>query len=130
MYTVFIRIVATATCTITFSLAWVWLLIEGGSYSRAALINFGLILYGVIHKNRSTKDWFTKTSLQVIEIRSSKKLPRCGRIKPRLSSAMVWLRMSEQVPLAVMTTPTELSSRMRAATIRGWLLFRVPLLYE
>ena len=36
--TVFIRIVAAAT--INFSLAWVQLLIEGGSYSRAAFINF------------------------------------------------------------------------------------------
>ena len=37
--TVFILIVAAAT--INFSLAWVLLLIEGGSYSRAAFINFG-----------------------------------------------------------------------------------------
>ena len=37
--TVFIRIVAAAT--INFSLAGVRLLIEGGSYSRAAFIYFG-----------------------------------------------------------------------------------------
>ena len=37
--TVFIRIVAVAT--INFSLAGVRLLIEGGSYSRAAFIYFG-----------------------------------------------------------------------------------------
>ena len=35
--TVFIQILATAT--INFSLAGVWLLIEGGSYLRAAFIN-------------------------------------------------------------------------------------------
>ena len=44
--TVFIRIVAAAT--INFSLTWVCLLIEGGSYSRAPFINFGPILDGVI----------------------------------------------------------------------------------
>ena len=38
-HTVFIRIVAAAT--INFSLAGVRLLIEGGSYSRAAFIYFG-----------------------------------------------------------------------------------------
>ena len=53
IYTVFIRIVAAAT--INFSLAWVRLLIEGGSYSRAAFINFGPILEGVIHKKCSTE---------------------------------------------------------------------------
>ena len=37
--TVFVRIVAAAT--INFNLARVRLLIEGGSYSRAAVINFG-----------------------------------------------------------------------------------------
>ena len=36
--TVFTRIVAAAT--INFALFTVWLLIEGGSYSRAATINF------------------------------------------------------------------------------------------
>ena len=46
--TVFIQIVTVAT--INFSLAWVRLLIEGGSYSRAAFINFGSILDVVIHK--------------------------------------------------------------------------------
>ena len=39
-----IRIVAAAT--INFSLAWVRLLIESGSYSRVAFINFRLILDG------------------------------------------------------------------------------------
>ena len=66
---VYIRIVAAAT--INFSFAWVQLLIEGSSYSRVAfIINFGPILDGVIHKNCSTEDWFTKTALPVIEIRS------------------------------------------------------------
>ena len=51
--TVFIQIVAAPT--INFSLAWVRLLIKGGSYSRAAFINFGPILDGVIHKNCSTE---------------------------------------------------------------------------
>ena len=45
IYTVFIRIVAAAT--INFSLAWMRLLIEDGSYSRAALVYFRPILDGV-----------------------------------------------------------------------------------
>ena len=89
-----------------FSLAWVQLLIEGGSYSRAAFINFGPMLGGVVHKNRSTEDWFIKTALRVIEIQSSKRLLCCSRIKPRLSSAMVWPRTSECIPLVIVTTPT------------------------
>ena len=52
-YTVFIQIVAAAT--INFSFALVQLLIEGGCYLRVAFINFGSILDGVIHKNRSTE---------------------------------------------------------------------------
>ena len=44
--TVFIRIVAAATTN--FSLAGVRLLIEGGSYSRAAFINFGATPLGDI----------------------------------------------------------------------------------
>ena len=47
-YTVFIRIVAMAT--INFSLAGVWLLVEGGSYSRTAFINSRAIPPGAIHK--------------------------------------------------------------------------------
>ena len=53
IHTVFIRIVAVAT--INFSLAWVQLLIEGSSYSRAAFINFGSILDGEIHKIAAQK---------------------------------------------------------------------------
>ena len=64
--TVFIGIVATAT--INFSLTWVQLLIKGSSYSRAAFVNFGPMLSGVVHKNRSTEDRFMKIALQVIEI--------------------------------------------------------------
>ena len=56
------------TATIKFSLAQVWLLIEGSSYSMAAFINFGLIPCGTIDNNSSTKDWFLRTILQVIEI--------------------------------------------------------------
>ena len=47
--TIFIRIVAAAT--INFSLAGAQLLIEGGSYSRAAFINFGLIPHGAVDKD-------------------------------------------------------------------------------
>ena len=61
-YTIFIRIVATAT--INFSLAGLgavtnlgWLLFEGG------FSNFRLILEGVINKNYNAEDWFTKTAL-------------------------------------------------------------------
>ena len=35
---------------INFSLVWVWVLIEDGSYSRAAFINFGPIPHSVLHK--------------------------------------------------------------------------------
>ena len=92
VYTIFIRIVAVAT--INFSLAWVWLLIESGSYSRVAVINFGGIPYSAMHKNCSTDDWFMK------------KLLCCSRIKPRLSSTIVLPRTSRRVPLAIVTTPT------------------------
>ena len=102
--TVFIQIVAAAT--INFSLAWVRLLIEGSSYSRVAFINFGPILDGVFHKNCSTEGWFMKTVLRVIEIRLSKKLPRCSKTKPRPSSVMVLPRTSERALLAIVTTPT------------------------
>ena len=78
--TVFIRMVAAAT--INFSLAWVRLQTEGGSYSRVAFINFGPILDGVIHKNCS---WFSKIALWIIEIWSSKKLPCCSKTNPRPS---------------------------------------------
>ena len=115
--TVFIQIVAMAT--INFSLAWVQLLIEGGSCSKAAFINFGSIPHSVLHKIGSTEDCFMKTSLQVIDVRSSKKFPCCNRTKPRLSSAFVLPRTSERVPLAIVTTPTWSTSHMRAATIRG-----------
>ena len=47
--TIFIWIIATAA--INFSLARVRLLIKGGSYSRAAFINFGQIPHDTIHKN-------------------------------------------------------------------------------
>ena len=60
LYTVFIRILAAAT--INFSLAGVQLLIEGGSYSRAAFINFGAISLGDrsyrLHKHIDTIDLF------------------------------------------------------------------------
>ena len=77
---VFIQIVAAAI--INFSFAWVRLLIEGGSYSRATFINFGPILDGVIHKNCSTEGRFSKTALRVIERQSSKEPPCCSKTKP------------------------------------------------
>ena len=139
--TVFIRIVAAAT--INFSLAWVRLLIEGGSYSRAAFINFGPILDDVIHKNCSTEGWFSKTALRVIEIRSSKKLPRCSKTKPRPSS------VTEQASALYLRSWPHPLNRVRAcvrllfeggyyffrwvpgaATIRRRLLFEVRLLFE
>ena len=101
-----------------------WLLIEGGSYSRAAFINFRPIFDSVIHKkNLSTEVWFMKSVLRVINIRSSKKLPCCSRLMPRLSSAMILPRTSKFVPLVIVATPTKSSLRMRAAAIRGRLLF-------
>ena len=38
------------------------------AYSRAAFINFRLTLDGVLHKNCSTEDWFTKSALQAINM--------------------------------------------------------------
>ena len=40
-----------------------------GYYLRAVLINFRPILDGVIHKNLSTEDWFTKTALCRVSFR-------------------------------------------------------------
>ena len=57
--TVFIRILAAAT--INFSLAGVRLLIEGGSYSKAAFINFGAISLAVI----DTVDSFFRADFQI-----------------------------------------------------------------
>ena len=56
--TVFIQILAAAT--INFSLTGVWLLIEGGSYSRAAFINFGATPLGDI----DTIDSFFRTDFE------------------------------------------------------------------
>ena len=56
---------------------------------RAAFINFGPIPHSVIRKNCSTEDWFMKTSLRVIDVRSSIKLLCCSRTELRLSSAIV-----------------------------------------
>ena len=52
--------------TINFSLAWVWLLIEGGSYSRAAFIYFRPIL-----DVQSTKIVAQKTGLQRLHFKKS-----------------------------------------------------------
>ena len=89
--TVFIRIVAAAT--IIFSLAWVQLLIEGGSYLRTAFIYFRPILDSVVHEDCSTEDWFTKTALQEIDIDRQRSF--YSAVEPsqggrRLSSAMVF----------------------------------------
>ena len=73
---------------LNFSLAGVRLLIEGGSYSRVAFINFRLILHGATHNNSTTEDWFMRAALQIMEIWSKKKLPHNRRTKPRWSSAM------------------------------------------
>ena len=66
--TVFIRIVAAAT--INFSLAWVRLLIKGGSYSRAVLLI--LDQYLTVNPQKivrcSKDDCFMKTAIQIIEI--------------------------------------------------------------
>ena len=51
--------------TINFSLAGMRLLIEGGSHSRTAFINFGVIPPGAIYKSGNTKDWFMRTALQL-----------------------------------------------------------------
>ena len=58
----FIRILAAAT--INFSLAGVWLLIEGGSYLREAIINFGAIDLGDI----DTIDSFFMTDFRIFGI--------------------------------------------------------------
>ena len=64
-YTVFIWIVAVAT--INFSLTWMWLLIEGGSYSRVAFINFRPILDSVIHKNLRIEDYASSNRYTITE---------------------------------------------------------------
>ena len=52
-----------------------------------------------------------------------RKLPHCRRTKPRSPSAMLLPWTNNRLPLAIMATPTQLSSCMCVATIRGWLLF-------
>ena len=59
MNTVFVRIIATAT--INFSLAGLWLLFEGGFYSKAAFIKFGTIPLGDI----DTIDSFFRTDFDI-----------------------------------------------------------------
>ena len=54
--------------SINFSLAGVQLLIKGGSYSRAAFINFRAIPHSAIHKNCNVKGWFMGIVLQIIKI--------------------------------------------------------------
>ena len=102
--TVFILIVAVAT--INFRLLGVATNQGQLSYLRVGFINFRPMLGGVVHKNCTTEDWLTKTALRLIELRSSKKLLRCSKIKPRLFSAMIWPGMSEHSPLVIITTPT------------------------
>ena len=48
-----------AVAIINFSLAGVRLLIEGGSYSWMAFINFGAIPLGAIHKNNNAIGGFS-----------------------------------------------------------------------
>ena len=74
---------------LNFSLAWVRLLTEGASYSRAAVIDFRSIPDSVIHKNLSTEDRFPKSALQVVNIWLSKKLPCCS-IEPRQGRLLPW----------------------------------------
>ena len=74
------------------------LLIEGGSYSRGGfLLISGQYRTVSSTKKCSTEDWFMKNSLREIDIRSSKKLLRCSRTKPRLSSTIILPRTSERV---------------------------------
>ena len=105
------------------------LLLEGG------FINFGLILDDVSPKNCSTKDWFTKKELCVINIRYSKKLPHSSRTGPGMSFAMVcpervsafhlWLwphplnRVCACVGLLFLSLSSRCSYYLRAATIQG-----------
>ena len=97
VYTVFIRIVAVAT--INFRFAGVWLLIEGGSYSRAAFINFGVTPLGDI----DTIDWFFRTDLRIFELYDREK---CSKTKPRMFSAMFLPRTNNRSWLAIVATPT------------------------
>ena len=78
-YTVFARILAAAT--INFSLARVWLLIEGSSYSRAAFINFGAIPLGDIDMMES----FFRTEFRIVETYDREV---SSRTKPGTFSAM------------------------------------------
>ena len=95
--TVFIRIVATAT--INFSLAGVRLLIEGGSYSRAAFINFGATPLGDI----DTVDSFFRTDIRIFELYDRE---ISSKTKPRTFSAMFLPRTNDRSWLAIVATPT------------------------
>ena len=54
--------------TVNFNLAWVRLLIEGGSYFRVAFINFGPMLGGVVHKNHITEHCLQTLQFDIIII--------------------------------------------------------------
>ena len=93
----FIRILAAAT--INFSLAGVWLLIEGGSYLREAIINFGAIDLGDI----DTIDSFFMTDFRIFVI-DDRKLS--SRTKPRTFSAMFLPQTNDHSWLAIVVMPT------------------------
>ena len=77
MYTVFFRILAAAT--INFSRVRVRLLIEGGSYSRAALINF-LFYCEFYQKTKEYQDFVLEFGLNRAEVKLLPAEERWNRI--------------------------------------------------
>ena len=75
-----------AAAAINFSPTRVRLLIEGGSYLRAAFVYFRPIPHGTIDINSGIKDWFLRIVLQMMILLKGT-LPRYLRTKPSLSSA-------------------------------------------
>ena len=49
---------------------------------RTAFLNFGSIPHSAIDNNSRTKDWFLRTILQLIKIRSKGKLPHYLKLEP------------------------------------------------
>ena len=93
-HTVFIRILAAAT--FDFCLAGVWLLIEGGSYLRAAFINFGAISPTDI----DTVDSFSGPIFKIYNQEIS------SGTKPRTFSATFLPRTNDRSWLAIVATLT------------------------
>ena len=103
------------------------LLIEGGSYSRTAFIySEGYLCADPVVSccdGLVFQDYFLNRRVIMIE----KQQQNQARA---VCSVMLWHRTDDHLWRANVATPTLLCSRMRAATIRGRLLFGVRLLFD